>query len=520
MTSQSTSSLVRWALLVGVCLLAAWPPQAARARGAAASLAMLNAACYAETVAPGSIAALFSSGLTSQEAETAQAVPLPKQLAGLSVKVNGQDAHLYFASAGQINLQVPSGVAPGAATVEVFRGGAGSPVATGMVNVAETAPCVFAIDSSGRGQAAAQNSDYSLNGDFDRFPGARPEASGKFVIIYATGIGRTSPLVGDGEPAPGSQPAIADGPTQVTIGGVQAQVLFSGLAPGLVGLWQINVLLPASLPTSLVTPLSVTLKGRQSLASTLAVANKDEFGSVSGLVVNALSGAPFAGASLSLLPQGGGRARQVTTGGDGRYSFYVILPGNYDLAATAPGFITASQSARVDGGQSITAGPMALTAPLADGQYRAVVAWQGGGQGGGQGGVDLDAHLTGPGASDSRFHVWWNGETDLGNPPAAQFDRDDTSGAGPETITFTPLAGGVYRFSVQNYTRRDYAGDPGLANARVTVYVFRGGQQIAALAAPGGGGTLWKVFEVTGGQFKVINQLSDEPDPSGIKAVF
>jgi uncharacterized protein (TIGR03437 family) len=57
----------------------------------------------------------------------------------------------------------------------------------------------------------------------------------------------------------------------VTIGGVNAPVAFSGLAPGFVGLWQLNVQVPANAPTGNAVPLVITLNGRTSMVTTLAV---------------------------------------------------------------------------------------------------------------------------------------------------------------------------------------------------------------------------------------------------------
>ena len=517
MRSHPRPSSLRWLLLIGLtCGLAAFAlraPQPARASSAAGTLALVNAASYTSTVAPGSIAALFAADMTAQPDAHASTLPLPTTLAGLTVRVNGTLAPLFFASRNQVNIQVPGGVNPGTATVEVFNGGA-TPVSTGTVTVVASAPGIFTVNNVGTEQAAALNSDYTLNSDFDRFPGSRPEASGNFVIIYATGLGRTTPLVADGQAAPGSPLALPSGTTTVTVGGVAATVLFSGLAPGYVGLWQINVLLPASLPTNLATSMNVSLNGGQSLQATLAVANKNEFGTVAGSVVNALTGGPLGGASLTLQPTGAGQTRNATTDGQGRYSVYVISAGGYNLSASAAGFLTATQLATIAGGQSQTLSPIALTPPLVAGQYRVVLTWVA------QNGVDLDAHLTGPTATNSRYHVWWNGETDLGSPVSAQFDRDDQTGAGPETVTFTVPVGGTYRFSVQNYSDRDTNGSTRLAQAGVTVRVYRGSQQLDFFTAPAGGGTLWKVFEVSNGQLQAINQLADEPDPSNIKATF
>jgi uncharacterized protein (TIGR03437 family) len=504
---------LRWILLLLGCCLAAFlarPVPEARAAAEPGPLALVNAASYDSAVAPGSIGALFGSGMTGQAAQAAATIPLPTTLAGLSVKVNGLTAPLFYASATQINLQVPSGVAPGTATVEVFSNGSTTPVASGTVTVADAAPGVFTFSATGQGQAVVLNSDYTLNSDFDTLPASRPEASGKFVIIYATGIGNTNPLVADGQAAPASPLAVATDTTTVTIGGVSAQVLFSGLAPGFVGLWQINAVLPESLPTNLATSLRVDLKTRQSLQTTLAVANKNEFGSVTGSVVNALTGAPLGSASISLQPTGSGKTRSATTNGQGQYSLFVISPGGYNLSASATGFLTATQGATVTGGQDNTLAPIALTPPLVAGQYRIVMTWQSG--------IDLDAHLTGP-ASGNRFHVWWNGETDLGTPVTAQFDRDDTTGTGPETVTFNPGTG-LYRFSVQNYTQRDTNGSNGLAQAGVMVRVYLGSQQVALITAPSGGGTLWRVLEINNGILNVVNTLTDEPDPSNIKVTF
>ena len=103
--------------------------------------------------------------------------------------------------------------------------------------------------------------------------------------------GSSLPLieVADGQAAPGSTVATGVGATTVTIGGIPVQVLFSGLAPGFVGLWQINVLLPENLPTNAATSLRVT-KSRTGGETTLAVVSRNEYGTVSGKVTDALSG--------------------------------------------------------------------------------------------------------------------------------------------------------------------------------------------------------------------------------------
>jgi uncharacterized protein (TIGR03437 family) len=511
---------LRWLLLALLCLGALaftlQPRHEVQAAPVAVDAALVNAASFDQTrvVAPGSIAALFSQNLMSGAPQVAGTLPLPTTLGGLSVKIDGVVAPLFFVSAGQINLQVPNGVDLGTATVEVFSGGSATPIANGTATIAESAPGVFIFDRSIDNQAAALNSDSTPNSNFERYPGSRPEVTTQFVTIYATGIGRTNPLVPDGQAAPGGPLALADGTTTATIGGASAQILYSGLAPGFVGLWQLNVVIPNTLPTNLATDLSIALKSRTSLPTTLAIAKQSEFGTVTGSVVSALNGSGVGGAQVTLETTGGqsGPTRQALTNAQGEYKYFVVGTGDYKLTAAAGGFISSTYAAHIDGGKSNGLPPIPLTAPLAANQYRVVVTWVNG--------VDLDAHLTGPDTSGSRFHIWWNGETDLKTPATAQFDRDDQTGAGPETITFSVAAGGTYRFSVQDYSNRDLQSSLGFTNALVTVRIFAGNQQVAIVTPPSGGGTLWKVFELNNGQLNVTNQLGDEPDPSNIKVSF
>lgn len=522
MTQRPIGKITRWAgfikcivLISALCLV--FGGDDTRAAAGAASqptIALVNAASYESAVAPGSIAALFGSAMTAQAPQAATTLPLPVSLAGVSVKVNGQTAPLFYVSATQINLQVPGNLDPGAVTIEVFNDGVTTAVASGTATVAESAPGVFTVDASGRAQAVALNADFTLNADFDRFPGSHPEVTGNFVTVYATGVGRTNPTVADGAPAPSATLAMATDTTTVTIEGVNAEVIYSGLAPGFVGLWQINAMLPASLQTNLTSALRIELRARQSAETTLAVAKRSEYGDVTGVVVSALTGQPIGGAGVTLTPSTTGKQRAATTDATGQYRIPVIAAGNYQAAAVAGGFIPASQSVAVDGGEAKSLPPIALSAPLAAGEYRAVVTWVAPDPA-----LDLDAHLTGPDATETRFHVWWNGETNLPQPATARLDRDDLTGTGPETITFTPQNGN-YRFSIHNYTDRDTGGDARLAGSAVVVRLYRSSEQVGVFSAPSGGGTLWKVFEIVNGQIVTINQLSDELEPSNIRISF
>lgn len=156
MKSRPRSVSPRWLIALGCCLgaiaFAVHTSQGVKTIPAQSSVALVNAASYDRTVAPGSIAAAFGPNLTNQPLEVATSLPLPTTLAGVTVKINGVAAPLFFASAGQVNLQAPSGVNPGTANLEVFNASSTTPVATGSVTVAEAAPGVFTLDQSGRNQ--------------------------------------------------------------------------------------------------------------------------------------------------------------------------------------------------------------------------------------------------------------------------------------------------------------------------------------------------------------------------------
>src|SRR5262249_6616092 len=206
---------------------------------------------------------------------------LPTDLANVSLRVNGRLAPLFFVGAPgdgsfQINYQMPFETSAGVALVEVLRGG--RLVASEYLAVGATAPGVFTFNSTGQGQATALNQDFSFNGPPGGNPGTKPESRGRFIIVYADGQGRqlkdaeTSELLTlpSGFPATGKLYLTAVNPT-VTIGGVKAEVGFSGLAPGFVGLWQLNVKIPGNAPTGNAVPLDISLGDKTSGAATIAV---------------------------------------------------------------------------------------------------------------------------------------------------------------------------------------------------------------------------------------------------------
>jgi uncharacterized protein (TIGR03437 family) len=205
----------------------------------ASNATAVNAATFAEAqpVAAGSIAAIFGVFAGSQTGQ-AGAYPLPRKIGETEVFVDGQAAPLYFVSPGQVNVQLPAAQAIGPVVAEVRVGG--NPVGRAPVNVVSLAPGLF----------AAANPDGRANS------ADAPAHPGETLAVYGTGFGPTTPAISDGAAAPAS-PLLTGAPPNVFLEGRQLVVQFAGLAPGLAGVWQINVVLPNDAPTG--PQLSLTM---------------------------------------------------------------------------------------------------------------------------------------------------------------------------------------------------------------------------------------------------------------------
>ena len=202
-------------------------------------------------IAPGEFIALFGSGLAKSLQVTTPPYPTGAGLNGVTVLINGQPAALYFVSQGQINCIVPYATQGPTATIVVNNSGVNSNTVT--VPVAVTAPGLFSANQSGAGPAALRHADFSL------VTAASPAVGGETVLLYLTGMGAVDPAVADG--VGGSATTLSQTTQQPTVlvGGIPGKVLFSGLAPGFPGLYQINLTLPALPPGASGTlPLAIS----------------------------------------------------------------------------------------------------------------------------------------------------------------------------------------------------------------------------------------------------------------------
>jgi uncharacterized protein (TIGR03437 family) len=226
---------------------------------------VVNAASNAPSapVAPGSYISIYGSSLAS--GLTVATAPFPTTLGGTQVLIGGQAIPLYFTSDGQINALVPYGMATNATSqVLVSYGGAYS--TPQAMTIADGGPGIF-LNPQGGGIAVDVKPDrtQSLVGP------SNPTAAGDALVIYCAGLGAVSQAVAAGSVSPGSPLATVINPVSVTIEGIQAQVLFAGLAPGFAGLYQVNVVVPSGVTTSSAAPLIITVAGQSSPATPIPI---------------------------------------------------------------------------------------------------------------------------------------------------------------------------------------------------------------------------------------------------------
>jgi uncharacterized protein (TIGR03437 family) len=217
-------------------------------------------------VAPGSIATVLGSFGFGSPAQ-ASGNPLPTALAGLSIQLQsggGISAPLLYVSSAQVNLQVPWEVAgPSSVSVSPILNGTKGPAQ--LLKLAPFAPGIFAMNGQGTGQGAVVDLSYRL------VDVSNPTTAGSVIQIYCTGLGAVTSPPPTGSPA--SLTTLSPTTTKATakIGGLDAPVQFSGLAPGTVGEYVVNVQVPSGVTTGFAVPVEVSIGGVTSNAVTVAV---------------------------------------------------------------------------------------------------------------------------------------------------------------------------------------------------------------------------------------------------------
>jgi uncharacterized protein (TIGR03437 family) len=240
---------------------------------------VLNAASgvVGQPVTVGSLVSIFGSNLASGLTQ-ADSVPLSTSLGGVTVQfVNGDtttNAPLLFVVGSQVNAQVPWNLVPPNSTqnVSVVVNNNGVASAPAQVAIGPVSPGIFATAAPDF-RAIAQNVDGTLAQPAGSIAGltTHPVKIGDAIIIYATGLGPVdNPPADGGIPPAGTLANTLTTPT-VLVGGISAQVLFSGLQPQFVGVNQVNIIIPPNAPTGDKVSLQLQMGGITS-PSTVTIA--------------------------------------------------------------------------------------------------------------------------------------------------------------------------------------------------------------------------------------------------------
>ncbi len=186
-----------------------------------------------EVFAPGSLASIFGDNL-AESAVSAEGAPLPRELAGTAVVVAGIPAPLLYVSPSQINFQVPFEAPLGDAELEFRRDGGVRE--TRHIHLVYAAPGLFTQSGDGRGAGVVMHLS-----DFRLVTPENPAAQGEILALYATGLGAVTQPVRSGDAAPPAPVPLPPLPSlYVVVDSRGQQLLYAGLAPGLVGVYQIN----------------------------------------------------------------------------------------------------------------------------------------------------------------------------------------------------------------------------------------------------------------------------------------
>jgi uncharacterized protein (TIGR03437 family) len=209
-----------------------------------------NGASFQTNFAPGMILSVFGSGL-APAIQAASVVPLSFTMQGVSATVNGVAAPLYYVSPSQINLQVPYETGARSAVVGINNNGS---VVSFPFTTTPTAPGIFV----GGGNLVPTSTG----------------SPGGVLVLFMTGEGDVNPeLITGTSPSGGTpvnqlpQPRL---PVTVTVGGIPAVIQFIGIPPALVGVTQINFVIPPNVPAG-SQPVVVTSNGVSSPAANITV---------------------------------------------------------------------------------------------------------------------------------------------------------------------------------------------------------------------------------------------------------
>jgi len=222
-------------------------------------------------VAPGSLVSIFGTDLAG-DAAIAAGPSLPAELGTTALTLGGVPVPLIHAFPNQVDAQIPwelagQTAAPLTIVTDDLSGN------TVSVPLAEFSPGLYTATGTGTGQGAILIDGTTTlaapaSGPFAGQPAKRGT---DYIDIFATGLGPVTNQPSSGAPALPSPLSWTTATVTVTIGGVPATPSFAGLAPGWVGLYQVNVQVPANAPVGDAVPVALSVGGAASNQVTIAV---------------------------------------------------------------------------------------------------------------------------------------------------------------------------------------------------------------------------------------------------------
>ncbi len=199
--------------------------------------ACVNAASFTQAVAPGALVSIFGRNIAAGDS-SARSLPLPTELSGISVSVDGRRIPLLFVSPTQVNAQLPFNVR-GRVSLQVSTPNGSSST---TIDVVDLAPAIFSM----RTESGVLPTVVRADGSF--VSTTSPARPGEAISIFMTGLGEVNGTVAAGQAAPANPPMRARIPVDVVIDNTAVTPSYAGLAPGFAGLYQVNAVLPAGLP--------------------------------------------------------------------------------------------------------------------------------------------------------------------------------------------------------------------------------------------------------------------------------
>jgi uncharacterized protein (TIGR03437 family) len=221
----------------------------------AAAVTLVHPVTYepANVCSPGGLATLLGADFTTQPAQSIVNASLPTKLAGAQVQVNGEYARLIMVSGDQIHFLCPN-LVPGAPLDITVVAESGKLLRTAMTTMRAAAPALFTKQGS-------QEALFQL-ADADSTQASAPSTArrGETIRFYPASLGAVDAPITVGEVTPTDRKINLQNSLQVVINGVDVEPTFAGLAPGSVGLYQVDVQIPATAPVNPEVALSLKIR--------------------------------------------------------------------------------------------------------------------------------------------------------------------------------------------------------------------------------------------------------------------